>query len=462
MSWPTMTDYQEAIQNPHIGFVDPELQRGVPMLDQLGLPKPITGGFASVYQMNCNGRRYAVRCFLRYHQDQQHRYDIISGYLQQARLPYMVGFEFLKQGIKVRGRWYPILKMEWVDGNPLNSFIESNLNNPEMIQNLVQRFLELISDLRRCSIAHGDLQHGNILIVNGNFRLIDYDGMYVPGLEGMQSHELGHRNYQHPRRTEQDYGPHLDNFSAWIIYLSLVALSVEPNLWHRLGAGDERLLFSREDFENPRSSSALRTLERIRDNKVQPLTSLFLSFSYCSDLSKIPPLDGTQIPAGIPIKVSTAIAAKSGTASPVEGPEWIWGHMPLSVKQISMFCLPERISLMVFAVIGGFLIYIVAGGLLAPLFAAFTMGVGLILVLLLFTFRFRSLPVVQEKLVVSSNLQNMHLEIRQIENAIDRLNNDRNKLDQDDQKKVSELSLKQRECAQREKMRLMELTVNYK
>ncbi len=81
MSWPILSDYQDAIQNPCISFVDTELQNGKPVLNNLGLPKPITGGFACVYQMNCNGRRYAVRCFTTYHQDQQDRYDKISRHL---------------------------------------------------------------------------------------------------------------------------------------------------------------------------------------------------------------------------------------------------------------------------------------------------------------------------------------------------------------------------------------------
>src|SRR5262249_54737919 len=139
-------------------------------------------------------------------------------------------------------------------------------------------------------IAHGDLQHGNVLVVNGDFRLVDYDGMYVPALQGRQSHELGHRHYQHPWRTAIDFGPFLDNFSAWVIYVSLVMLSVEPSLWHRLDAGEEHLLFRREDFENPRSSRALSVLQRLQDSKAQSIVSLFASLLYLN-LSEIPPLD---------------------------------------------------------------------------------------------------------------------------------------------------------------------------
>ena len=58
--WPTPQEYNEAIQNPHLNFADPELRGGQPELTPLGLPRAITGGFASVYRMRCGGREWAV------------------------------------------------------------------------------------------------------------------------------------------------------------------------------------------------------------------------------------------------------------------------------------------------------------------------------------------------------------------------------------------------------------------
>jgi thiamine kinase-like enzyme len=42
--------------------------------------------------------------------------------------------------------------------------------------------VEIGRALNRAGVAHGDLQHGNILVANGKPKLIDYDGMYVPAL----------------------------------------------------------------------------------------------------------------------------------------------------------------------------------------------------------------------------------------------------------------------------------------
>lgn len=121
VGWPIASDYSDAVQNPRLAFKDPELCAGRPKLDRLGLPWPISGMFASVYQFECPPRRWAVRCFLREFADQQRRYHAISQHLKTSKLPQCVDFEYQREGIRINGAWYPILKMEWIDGVPLNS-----------------------------------------------------------------------------------------------------------------------------------------------------------------------------------------------------------------------------------------------------------------------------------------------------------------------------------------------------
>src|SRR6516162_6582253 len=116
MPWPSLQDYNEEIQNPRAAFADPDLQAGQPELTPLGLPRPISGNFASVYKIQIGGQRWAARCFSNEVSDQQRRYEAISTYLKKVSLPYTVEFTFLPAGIKVLGRTYPLLKMEWVQG----------------------------------------------------------------------------------------------------------------------------------------------------------------------------------------------------------------------------------------------------------------------------------------------------------------------------------------------------------
>ncbi len=310
MSWPTPQDYNEAIQNPRTCFGDEELRVGTPELTPLGLPKPISGAFASVYQMNCAKGRWAVRCFLREVSDHQARYQAISEHLQKVKLPSTVGFEFLSQGIRIRGTWYPILKMEWIDGEPLNSYIERNLANPAALSSLTAQWRETLAALRQAEVAHGDLQHGNVLVSQGRIRLIDYDGMYVPALAGLVSHEEGHRNYQHPARDGKDFGLHLDAFSGWVVLLSMVALGVDPRLWQRLNAGDECLLFRRDDFENPAGSKAFQAILAARTPELRFMARQVKSFL------ALPP-------AQVPALDTVALILPDTRQRPAPLPDWL-------------------------------------------------------------------------------------------------------------------------------------------
>ena len=51
MPWPQPTDYNAAIQNPAVCFADPDLRQGQAAGDLFGLPRPHSGNFADVYQV---------------------------------------------------------------------------------------------------------------------------------------------------------------------------------------------------------------------------------------------------------------------------------------------------------------------------------------------------------------------------------------------------------------------------
>lgn len=275
MSWPTPQEYNEALQHPQTSFQDPELRGGIVELTSLGLPRPTSGAFASVYKVQCGKRDYAVRCFLHDIPNHHERYLEISEFIIKDDLIYTVDFEFIPQGILIRGLWYPILKMEWVDGSPLINYIERHLKNSKRIADLTAKFEWMVMEIKRNGIAHGDLQHGNLLIVNDDFCLVDYDGMYVPKLSGWLSNELGHRNYQHPYRRREDFGPYLDNFSIWVIHSSLRFLNIDPDLWWRTKAGDECLLFRRDDFIDPERSPVFKLLEKHPLEEIRATTLAF-------------------------------------------------------------------------------------------------------------------------------------------------------------------------------------------
>ena len=279
MSWPASQDFNEAIQNPTQCFTDPELRQGVVVTNALSLPIAFSGNFADVYAVQTVRRKVAVKCFTRQIVGLRERYIEISKHLKKTPLPFVVEFEFLEEGIRVRGQWFPILKMQWVEGVPLNAYVRNHVDSTKHLQNLCQTWVLLAVRLRRANLAHGDLQHGNVLIVPdarpGTFRvrLVDYDGMCVPALEFLKPIEVGHTAYQHPQRVREGvYGLQIDRFSHLVIYTALRSLIVGGHrLWDKYDNGDN-LLFTPKDFENPKASPLFQELVRLDDPEVKSLT----------------------------------------------------------------------------------------------------------------------------------------------------------------------------------------------
>lgn len=261
MTLPDSGQYMEVIQNPKSCFKDPELKDGTLETNKLGLPRVISGQNALVFKIISPSKKvHAVRCFLRYDPDQKERYQKISDYLGKRNLKYTVGFKFIEEGIKVQNIWYPILKMDWVEGEPLDDYLNRNYKNQRQILDLTYRFLEMLTVIRKEQIAHCDLQHGNILVVGNELKLVDYDGMYIPDFAGKKSLEFGHPNYQHPSRVFQRFDGNMDNFSAWVIFSSLAVIAADSKIW-KTSDYDNQLLFNGKDFLYPDDSSVLKILK---------------------------------------------------------------------------------------------------------------------------------------------------------------------------------------------------------
>ncbi|MBK9142066.1 MAG: hypothetical protein IPM23_06185 [Candidatus Melainabacteria bacterium] len=260
MSWPTPQEYNEAIQTPAVSFGDPDLKKGTIGLTALGMPRVITGAFASVYRVTTPEGEWAVRCFLTERPDQKERYEKISEFVLMDDLASTVDFHYVDKGIRVHGAWYPILKMRWVEGQTLDNYLLDNYRNKSKIEDLMESFDRLAFELDDAGIAHGDLQHGNIIVQGGELRLVDYDALYIPSLLGKMSLELGHPNYQHPLRNQYHYDELVDNFSCWLIHYSLMVVAREPDLFERFHGGDDCIIFRRTDLRSPETSELFQVL----------------------------------------------------------------------------------------------------------------------------------------------------------------------------------------------------------
>lgn len=328
--YPTITKYYSAIRHPQVAFknTDPLLAAGKPVeiSNSQGIRNlwSAAGGFACVfkYETFTPKKLWAVRCFLQSTSSVATHYSKVS-----SRLPnipcssYFVECSFLAQGIRVDGNLYPTVKMEWAEGKDLRTFIRDNLNNKNKLDLLAQAWVKLSKDLADNGIAHGDLQHGNITVddSNGvNLKLIDYDSLYfsVDG-NGINDEIKGIPDYQHPLRSQlQKQCLEIDFFPQLVIYLSIVAIAENPQLWSNYNLDNtERLLFSVPDFQNPDRAQVFQVLSQLSPN-IARLADQLKKICKLTDFSKIPSLDTVLTPP-----VTKWNPAGSGTTSTTQNPQ---------------------------------------------------------------------------------------------------------------------------------------------
>ena len=261
--WPSARHFTEAIQCPSVCFAHPVLRNTLPAVDRLGMPLVTSGQFAYVYKlksMNGSGD-FAVRCFRGYLGDRDQRYRAIQEHLRSSPVGYLSEFTYASEGILVGGNRFPILFMKWIEGPTLDLYVSEMRKRPEVLLHLSQEWLRLLNSLQKSGVAHGDLQHGNIIVEHGQLRLVDHDGIYVTSMEGWSASEVGHQHYQHPRRNAQHFDATLDSFSSLVIYLSLLSLAERPSLWEE--HHDENLIFTKTDFADPAASSLFKKIREI-------------------------------------------------------------------------------------------------------------------------------------------------------------------------------------------------------
>ncbi len=276
--WPTGTEYAASVQQPGTSFSDPELQTGELTLTPLGIPASASGQSAIAFHMQATDRPVAVRCLLNAHDDGRERYKALQEHVEAYKVPSVVPAKWLDDGVRVHGQWWPVVVMPWVSGDPLHIAIEDRLDDSIRLSRLADRWLDLVELLQDKEFAHGDYQHGNVLLTDDDeFQLVDLDGIWVPEMGVGPPNEYGHPNYQHINRSDTDWGPYVDTFSALVIALSMFALANDPGL-ARFMTG-ENLLFATSDFEDPDRAEIWRALARSSDEEVVDLTGRLHAFA---------------------------------------------------------------------------------------------------------------------------------------------------------------------------------------
>ena len=293
MNYPLISEYVEAIRYAEDNF--DKLANLRPVLDDNGNPIMSSGNFAVVFKMRdlSTGRLFAVKCFTKEQEGRGERYAKIAEELQFVSSPYILHVQYIDRELFVNTtncdeEEFPVLVMDWVDGQPLDAYLRENLDDEYALQMLAYRFCNMGAWLLSQPFAHGDLKPDNILVRDdGTLVLVDYDGMYVPSMKGEKAYEIGSPDFRHPQRTADDFDEHIDDFSIASIALSLKAISIDSRLYG-IHSEEDRLLFSVNDYLDISQSSALQNVMSLcSNNELATILSLFLLAISKKDLSMV-------------------------------------------------------------------------------------------------------------------------------------------------------------------------------
>ena len=281
MQYPLISEYVKAIQDASDNL--DKLAHLTPVQDDHGEPYRSSGAFAVVFKMldKSSGKYYALKCFTEEQQGRAEAYRQIADELDLLDSPYITSVKYMEKELFVDSQCeedeFPVLLMDWVDGETMEAYIAANYQNQSAMLMLSYRFGKMAAWLRTQSFSHGDIKPDNIIVrPDGSLTLVDYDGMFVPSMKGSQSPTIGTRDFCHPLRTVDDFDETIDDFSLASIALSLKAISMKSTLLDIYGASD-RLLFSENDYRNPSNSKVISALQELMcDKDFCTLYSLFM------------------------------------------------------------------------------------------------------------------------------------------------------------------------------------------
>ena len=281
MQYPLMSEYVSAIRDASDNL--DELAHLVPVLDDHGEPYRSSGAFAVVFKMKDEqtGKCYALKCFLEEQEGRAEAYRLIADELDCIDSSYVTSVKYLEKEIFVDSSCeedeFPVLLMDWVEGETMETYIANHYQDEYAMGMLCYRFCKMAAWLRSQPFAHGDIKPDNIIVrPDGTLTLVDYDGMFVPAMNGQKSPTIGTKDFSHPLRTVDDFDESIDDFALASIALSLKAISMNSTLLDTYGASD-RLLFSESDYRTPSSSKAISALQDLMcDKNFCTLYSLFM------------------------------------------------------------------------------------------------------------------------------------------------------------------------------------------
>jgi formylglycine-generating enzyme len=214
------------------------------------------------------GKLLALKCFTRFQERREESYRLISAELSKQSSPYLLRYEYLENEVWAadhngEGKEYAAVAMEWADGMTLGDYVKLHCGqgNTAALQTLAHNFEVLCTWLIAQPWAHGDLKPDNIIVRdNGTLALVDYDGLFVPAMQGQQAREFGSAIYRHPKRTMQTYDRYIDDFSLLVLLLELRLVAIDTAYYNTSLSGDS-MVAKAGDWDNLLASRIYQAMQ---------------------------------------------------------------------------------------------------------------------------------------------------------------------------------------------------------
>ena len=293
MNYPLISEYLESIKHSEDKFNVLSTLR--PVYDEAGEIVMSSGNFAVVFKMKdeSSGKLYAVKCFLKEQEGRDTAYQQITDELEYVSSNYLCSIKYFQKELFVDSTVssdteFPVLLMDWAEGVTLDKYVHQHISDKYALQLITYQFCRMAAWLMSQPFAHGDLKPDNILVTeDGALVLVDYDGMYVPAMQGQKARELGSPDYRHPLRTEDCFNEHIDDFPLALIGMSLKAIALDTSLLQN-NAKTDSLLFSESDFHNIGECLMMKSLcSLLNDAEFSKLYALFLLAHSQQELSAV-------------------------------------------------------------------------------------------------------------------------------------------------------------------------------
>ena len=293
MNYPLISEYIESIKNSEDNFNVLSTLR--PVYDEAGEIVMSSGNFAVVFKMKdeSSGKLYAVKCFLKEQEGRDIAYQQITDELEYVSSNYLCSIKYFQKELFVDSTVssdteFPVLLMDWAEGVTLDKYVHQHISDKYALQLITYQFCRMAAWLMSQTFAHGDLKPDNILVTeDGALVLVDYDGMYVPAMQGQKARELGSPDYRHPLRTEDCFNEHIDDFPLALIGMSLKAIALDTSLLQN-NAKSDSLLFSESDFQNIGECLMMKSLcALLNDAEFSKLYALFILAHSQQELSAV-------------------------------------------------------------------------------------------------------------------------------------------------------------------------------